>query len=83
MGRRALQDWQTAMPDSRPSRHDPSSEPQPRELSADEGAALLEERSQQLLGISAYEFRRRYAAGELTFEDDNVLAVAMLLPFGR
>jgi hypothetical protein len=84
MARRALHDGRTSVPDSRrPSRPTGFSTPEPRELSPEEGEALLEERSQQLLGISADEFRRRYAAGELTFEDDNVLALAMLLPFGR
>jgi hypothetical protein len=84
MARRALHDGRTTMPENRrPSPQRGFPEPEPRQLSPEEGEALLEERSQRLLGMSADEFRRRYAAGELTFEDDNVLELAMLLPFGR
>jgi len=58
-------------------------EPQPRELTREEGLALIDERAQRFLGISGKEFRRRYEAGELDADaDDDVLRLAMLLPLG-
>lgn len=58
-------------------------EPQPRALTAEEGEALLDHRARALLGMSADEFRARWHAGELDRDDDDVIAVWMLLPFGR
>lgn len=44
---------------------------------------MFDERAQRLLGMSGEEFRRRWEAGELDPNDDNVLRLAMLLPLGR
>jgi hypothetical protein len=52
-------------------------------LSREQGQELLDQRARQFLGMSGEEFRRRYEAGELDPDNDNVLRVAMLLPFGR
>jgi hypothetical protein len=58
-------------------------EPRPRELTSEEGKRLFDERARRFLGMSGKEFVRRYDAGELDADDDNVLRVALLLPFGR
>lgn len=58
-------------------------EPQPRELTTEEGRALLDARARAELGMSGEEFRRAYAADELGVDDDAVLSVSMLLPLGR
>jgi hypothetical protein len=58
-------------------------EPHPRELTREEGQRLLNERARRYLGMSGEEFRRRYEAGDLDPDNDNVLRVAMLLPLGR
>ena len=58
-------------------------EPRPRELTPEEGKRLFDERARRFLGMSGKEFVRRYNAGELDADDDNVLRVALLLPFGR
>jgi hypothetical protein len=57
--------------------------PEPRVLSREQGQELLDQRARQFLGMSGEEFRRRYEAGELDPDNDNVLRVALLLPFGR
>ncbi|MGI8551618.1 MAG: hypothetical protein ACR2PL_12665 [Dehalococcoidia bacterium] len=55
-----------------------------RELSLDEGWALLEERSQHYLQIGAREFVRRWDAGETENPDrPEIIRVAMLLSFVR
>jgi hypothetical protein len=51
-------------------------------VSAEEGRAIIDERAKRFLGISGEEFRRRYEAGDLDPNDDNVLRVALLLPLG-
>jgi hypothetical protein len=58
-------------------------EPTPRVVSAEEGRAIIDERARRFLGMSGEEFRRRYEAGELDPDNDNVLRVALLLPLGR
>jgi hypothetical protein len=59
-------------------------EPQPKELSAEEGRQLFDQRARQFLGMSGEEFVRRYDAGELDPDaDDDVCRMAMLLPFWR
>lgn len=60
-----------------------SVEPQARELTADEGRALLDERARRFLGMGGDEFVRRYEAGELDPDDDDVARVALLIPLGR
>jgi hypothetical protein len=58
--------------------------PMPRKLTAAEGRQLLDEQARKFLGISGEEFLRRYDAGELNDLDrDDVLRVAMLIPFAR
>jgi hypothetical protein len=59
------------------------SEPTPRVVSAEEGRAIIDERARRFLNMSGDEFRRRYEAGELDPDNDNVLRVALLLPLGR
>jgi hypothetical protein len=56
--------------------------PQPKELTAEEGRQLFDQRARQFFGISGEEFVRCYHAGELDPDtDDNVGRLAMLLPF--
>lgn len=58
---------------------------QVREVGAEEGAALLDRAARHYLGMSGDEFAAAWEAG--SFDDDpdrpKVMAVAMLLPFGR
>ena len=58
-------------------------EPRPRELTREEGRRLFDEHARRFLGMSGDEFQRRYQAGELDPDDDNVLRVALLLPFAQ
>lgn len=51
-----------------------------RELTPQEGDALLDERARKLLGMSGAEFTRRYHAGELDLTNDDVVRLSMLLP---
>ncbi len=53
-----------------------------RELTLEEGCALLDRQARRYLGISGEEFVRRYKAGEFASSDTpEVMRVAMLLPF--
>lgn len=61
----------------------PVAGPQARELTAEEGRELIDERARQLVGMSGAEFLHAWEAGELDVDDDDVLQVAMLLPLGR
>lgn len=55
-----------------------------RELSYEEGWALLDERAREFLGIGADEFLHRWDAGEYANVDrSEVIHVAMLIPFAR
>jgi hypothetical protein len=56
-----------------------------RELSREEGRALLDELARRYLSMSADEFVSAWDAGELNgpFDSADVARVAMLLPFGR
>lgn len=54
-----------------------------RSLTRDEARSLFDGRAQKFLGVSGPEFIRRWDAGEFDPQDDRVLRVAMLLPFGR
>lgn len=58
-------------------------EPQPRELTAEQARRLFDERARQRTGLSGEEFVRAWEAGELDPDDDDVLAVWMLLPLAR
>lgn len=52
-----------------------------RQVSAAEGERLLDEQARRYLGLTADEFARRWAAGELDPDDQpDVMRVAMLLP---
>jgi len=53
------------------------------ELDQTQGRAFVDEASHRYLGMSVDEFIRRYDAGELDREDQNVMQVAVLLPFAR
>lgn len=50
------------------------------EATPEEWEAIIERAARHHLGISAQEFRRAYAAGELDDDRSDVLAVALLLP---
>jgi hypothetical protein len=53
-----------------------------RQVSPTEGERLLDEQARRYLGMTADEFARRWAAGELDPDDHpDVMRVAMLLPF--
>lgn len=57
-----------------------------RELTREEGRALLDEHAREFLGISGAEFMRRWDAGEIDLtgpDHDEVLGVSLLLPFAR
>jgi hypothetical protein len=62
---------------------DALSEPTPRVVSAEEGRAIIDQRAKRFLGMSGEEFRRRYEAGDLDPNDENVLRIGMLLPLGN
>ena len=52
-----------------------------RQVSPAEGERLLDEQARRYLGMSADEFARRWASGELDpDESTDVMRVAMLLP---
>ena len=67
----------TALPEA------PHEAPAAKIVTAEEGRRLIDERAQRFLGMSGEEFRRRFEAGELDPDNDNVLRVAMLLPLAR
>jgi hypothetical protein len=50
-----------------------------RELTRDEGRALLDRQAQRVLGISGEEFLRRYKAGEYADTDTPAVARVALL----
>ena len=56
-----------------------------REVSPEEGAALLDRRARRYLGLSGQEFLRRWEAGDYAADPDQpgVIDVAMLLPFAH
>lgn len=55
-----------------------------KELSDDEGFALLDAQTQRHLGISASEFVARWDRGEYVGSDDpQVRHLAVLIPLGR
>jgi len=54
------------------------------EMTRDEGRRMLHEQTCDKLGVSREEFLRRLDAGEYNgTEDETVLRLAMLAPFGR
>lgn len=62
--------------------------PEVKELSYEEGVALLDEQAQINLGISGEDFLRAYDAGEITLSHDDprhsqIVRVAILLPLVR
>jgi hypothetical protein len=55
-----------------------------RELTHDEGRALLDARARRYLGISGDEFLRRWEAGDFRGVDrPEVMRVVMAIPFAR
>jgi hypothetical protein len=56
-----------------------------RELTREEGLALLDREARRRLHMSAEEFIRAWASGEFDADPDrpDVMYVAMLLPFAR
>jgi hypothetical protein len=64
-----------------PASTDPDSTlPEPREMTAEEAVALLDQEAQRYFGISGEEFQRRFEAGELDVEEPHVWEVALMLP---
>ena len=62
---------------------DPGTMPEPHELTVEESHRLFEERARHETGMSGPAFIRAWDAGKLDVNDDAVLGVAMLLPYGR
>ena len=60
-----------------------TTEPGISELDQEDGRALLEERTQKLLGVSLEEFEAAYDAGTLDLDSRAVRHLIMLLPFAR
>jgi hypothetical protein len=60
-----------------------TSEPGVVELDRSEGRDLVDRESRRVLGIGVDEFLARYDAGELDLDDDDVLALVLLIPFAR
>ncbi|MGH7882559.1 MAG: hypothetical protein ACREN8_06590 [Candidatus Dormibacteraceae bacterium] len=54
-----------------------------RQLTREEGHALFEQRSMELLGMSREEFLENYREGTLDPEDLRVAELEMMLPFAR
>jgi hypothetical protein len=63
----------------------PTTNGQVRELTREEGLALLDREARRYLQISAEEFIRAWEAGEFDEDPDrpDVMYVAMLLPFAQ
>jgi hypothetical protein len=63
----------------------PTTNGQVRELTREEGLALLDRETRRYLQISAEEFIRAWEAGEFDEDPDrpDVMYVAMLLPFAQ
>jgi hypothetical protein len=53
------------------------------ELTRDEGRVLVDREARQVLGIGLDEFLARYDAGALDLDDEDTLALVMLIPFAR
>ncbi len=53
------------------------------ELTREEGRAMLEKRTRRVLGMSLEEFEAAYDSGALSRERDDVIGLALLLPFAR
>jgi hypothetical protein len=60
-----------------------TSEPGVLELTREEGRDLVDRESKRVLGIGVDEFLDRYDAGELNQNDEDILALVMLIPFAR
>lgn len=61
----------------------PQDEPAPRELTPAEARAIFDRRTRAELGISGHELIRAWDAGEVDPDDDRVIGLWMILPFGR
>lgn len=57
--------------------------PSARELTAEQGRQLIDDRARRFLSMSGEDFCRLWDAGELDQDDDDVLHVALLLPLAR
>lgn len=55
----------------------------PPGLTDEEAYEIFERRCRERLGLTGEEFLRRWDAGELDVDDDDVIAVSMLLPLAR
>jgi hypothetical protein len=61
----------------------PQEEPAPRELTPEQARELFDRRARAELNMSGEEFIRAWEAGELDPDDDRVIGLWMILPFGR
>jgi hypothetical protein len=53
------------------------------ELTRDEGRALVDQEARRVLGVGVEEFLGSYDAGRLNLDDEDTLALVMLIPFAR
>jgi hypothetical protein len=60
-----------------------TSEPGIVRLDQAEGRQLVDSRARRILGVDVDELLRRYDAGTLNLDDDDVLDLVILLPFAR
>jgi hypothetical protein len=60
-----------------------TAEPGVVQLTRDEGRALVDQEVRRVLGIDVDELIRRFDAGELNVDDEDILDLVMLLPFAR
>ncbi len=60
-----------------------TAEPGVQQLTRAEGCDLVDREARRVLGVGVEEFLRRLDAGLLDLDDDDVLGLAMLVPFAR
>jgi hypothetical protein len=60
-----------------------TAEPGVRELTSEEGRAMVDQRAHSLLGMSLDSFKDCYARGKLDLDDPRVQRILILLPFAR
>lgn len=53
------------------------------ELTREEGRALVDREAQRVLGVGVEEFLTRYDSGDLDLDDEDTLALVLLIPFAR
>jgi hypothetical protein len=58
-------------------------EPGVVQLDRAEGRKLVDREARRVLGVGVDEFLSRYDAGQVDLDDEDVLALVMLIPFAR